>query len=268
MKLFKSFAVAVSVLAAGCSTFKPDSLPSFADPSKQFMGYMTVNNWSSKNPADVLGKLVKNNVQCAPFEFFESPLAYADPNVQARISKFEKWIKEAKPRKVILYVTLLNCNLGHPKTGHPEITAPKCDKQIMAAAVKLAEWMKKYPFLYVTPCGEGGNVSPTYERNLQNWCKANMPRTQLVNNWGSRPSGTDGMAFFCQHPANCSSSMTKGAWIMSDNGTFIHQLKDYASVYNCAKSLRAKGFPFIVYDFPATASIEDEFLRALNDAQK
>lgn len=240
----------------------------FADPTKPFMGYMTVNNWSSKNASDTLEKLVKNNCQCAPFEFFENPLAYADPNVQGRLDKFKKWIDEAKDRKVILYVTLLNCNLGNPKTGHPEITAPKCDKQITAVRNQFAKWMKEYSFIYLTPCGEGGNQSPSYEKNLQNWCKANMPKFQLVNNWGSRPSGTDGMGFFCQHPSGCSSPMTKGAWIMSDHTLFINQLRDYTSTYNCARSLRAKGFTFIYYDFPATDPIDSEALRAINDAQK
>lgn len=269
-KYIATFLSTISLLFSGCSSLKPDSFGSFADPTKPFMGYMTVNNWSSKNPADTLDKLVKNNVQCAPFEFFESPMAYADPNVQAKLNKFEKWIKEAQKRKIILYVTLLNCNLGNPKTGHPEITGPGCDKQIMAAATQFASWMKKYSFIYLTPCGEGGIQSKfaSYDKKVQNWCKANMPLSQLVNNWGARPSGTDGMAFFCQHPSGCSSSMTKGAWIMSDNGTFIASLKDYNSVYSCAKSLRAKGFSFNVYDFPANAQIKDDFLRALNDAQK
>lgn len=244
------------------------SFDRFADPTKPFMGYMTVNNWSTKNPSKSLEKLVVNNVQCAPIEFFESPLAYADPNVSDRLKKFEKWILEAKKRKVLLYVQLLNCNLGNPKTGHPEITAPKCDKQIMAAAVQFAAWMKKYPFIYLTPCSEGGNMSPVYERNLQNWCKANMPLRQLVNNWSSRPTNTDGMGFFCQHPSYCTSAMTKGAWIMSDNGTFIRQLFDYLSTYRCAKSLRDKGFAFIYYDYPATDAIDEDALRALKDAQK
>ena len=278
MKALKAIlsVISFSLLLTGCSTIsgwfegKKVSFSNFADPTKPFMGYMTVNNWSSKNPSDVLEKLVKNNVQCAPFEFFESPLAYADPNVESRLNKFEKWIKEAKERKIILYVTLYNCNLGASKTGHPEITGPGCDKQIMAAAGRFAEWMKKYPFIYLTPCGEGGTQSKfaSYDRKVQNWCKANMPLSQLVNNWGARPSGTDGMAFFCQHPAGCSASMTRGAWIMSDHGTFIAKLKDYNSVYSCAVSLRARGFPFIVYDFPSNASIKDDFLKALGDAQK
>ena len=246
---------------------KTDSFKNFADPSKPFMGYMTVNNWSSKNADDSLEKLVKNNIQCAPFEFFENPLAYADPNIQPRFDKFDKWIKSAEKRKVILYVTLLNCNLGNPKTGHPEITAPKCDKQIMAAANYFAAKMKKYPFIYLTPCGEGGNQSPSYERKLQNWCKANMPVTQLVNNWGSRPISKDGMAFLCQHPSKCSAPTVAGGWIMSDHTLFINALKTYQQIYNCAKNAKDK-FVFIMYDFPSNAEMNSEYMRAFKDAQK
>lgn len=243
------------------------SFKNFADPSKPFVGYMTVNNWSSKDASKTLDKLVDNNVQCAPFEFFENPLAYADSNVQSRIKKFEKWLDAAEKRKIIIYMTLLNCNLGDPKTGHPEITAPKCDKQIMAVANQAKAWIKKYKCLYITPCGEGGHTSPTYERKLQNWCKASMPLSKLVNNWGSRPTGTDGMAFFCQHPASSSSPMAKTAWIMSDHSKFIAELNSYETVLKAAKKILAKGNPFIVYDFPATAGINTEALRALKDAQ-
>lgn len=249
---------------------KINSFKRFADPSKPFMGYMTVNNWSEKNPSKTLDALVKNNIQCAPFEFFESPLAYADPNVQIRLNKFEKWIEEAHKRKVILYVTLYNCNLGHSKTGHPEITGPKCDKQIMTAAQKFAEWMQKYTFIYLTPCGEGGIQAKfaSYDKKIQNWCKTNMPLKQLVNNWGARPTGTDGMGHFCQHPSNCGATMTKGAWIMSDNGSFIRELKSYTSIYNCAKKLKSKNYTFIMYDFPENAPLNDEYMKAFNDAQK
>lgn len=249
----------------------------FADPTKPFMGYMTVNNWSSKDPSDVMEKLVKKNIKCMPFEFFESPLAYADPNVAGRIAKFQKYVDESQKRKIILYVTLLNCNLGSSKTGHPEITAPGCDKQIMAAANALAGWMKKYSNIYVTPCGEGGLNAKTYERNLQNWCKASMPLDHLVNNWGSRPTGTDGMRFYCQHPAGITAKVPANCWNMSDHSTTINQLNggsgmlgvcNYAVTFNYAKSMWVKGIPFIYYHYDPNGGIDDNALNALNDAQK
>lgn len=135
--------LAAIICGAGCSTVSFDR---FADTSKPFVGYMTVNNWSSKNPSEVMERLVKKDIQAMPFEFFESPLAYADPNVSARIKKFEAYVKESQRRKMVLYVTLLNCNLGNPKTGHPEITAQKCDKQIMAAATQFTETTSTGPW--------------------------------------------------------------------------------------------------------------------------
>ena len=197
----------LSLFGGGVPAFKK-----FADPNKPFMGYMTVNNWSSKDPAKALGLLVEYEVPCAPFEFFENPLAYADTNVKKRLDKFEKWIIEAKKRKINLYVTLYNCNLGNPKTGHPEITGPKCDAQIMAAANQLAKWMKKYSFIYLTPCGEGGIQSKfaAYDTKIQRWCKENMPTAQLVNNWGARPLTKDGMGQLCQHPSKCGPPSIRG----------------------------------------------------------
>lgn len=268
MKFFKISFVLTAVLFAGCG--KEAKFDSFADVSKPFFGYNTVNNWSSKNPSSSMETLVKNNIRAMPFEFFESPPDYADKNVEARISKFSKYIKESQKRKIILYVTLLNCNLGNPKTGYPEITAPKCDTQIMKAAAFLAQATKKYSNIYVTPCGEGGNMAPTYERKLQEWCKANMPRNKLVNNWGSRPSVNDGMGFRCVHPAGINKPVEGGVWNMSDHSITIGQLEagGYSVRMNYARKMRLSGVPFLYYDNPKNAEFDSDTLRALKDALK
>ena len=140
----------------------------------------------------------------------------------------------------------------------------------MAAAVALASWTKKYQNIYVTPCGEGGNTSPAYERNLQNWCKANIPRNKLVNNWKSRPSDNDGMGYRCVHPAGISAPVSKGAWNMSDHSLTINQLKagGYPVVLNYARSMLSKGVPFLYYDYPSNAQLDESAINALCDAQK
>jgi len=254
------------------------SLKAFADPNKPFMGYGLVNNWAEQDAEKFLNKLVENNIQCMAMEFFEwsSPANFA--NLDKLMDKFEKYLVLAEKKKIIIYAMFLNCNLGSKKYGDPGITADKYDAQIKKAANQFAVWMKKYKNLYVTPCSEGGGHANTasYDRNLQNYCKSIWPRSQMVNNWGSRPTSTDGMSFFCQHPANTKVVLPVKAWCVSDHGLIIRELNVGGELYgNCnysvtvayAKKMRATKHPFIYYDFYKDSPIDDVALKALKDAQ-
>jgi len=253
------------------------SFDNFADVTKPFMGYGLVNNWSAQNAESYMNKLVDNNVQCMAFEFFEwAPTKFE--KVDELLKKFEKYVNLAKKKKVILYVTILNSNVGSGKYGDPRIPSNKYTAQLMKAAQKLAEWMKSNPNIFVTPCGEGGAQSnmATHDKNFQNYCKSIMPRGQMVNNWGSRPNTTDGMAFLCQHPSGVSAATKSKSWIMSDHGLFIAELNggglygtaNYDITTNCARVLRGQNKVFIYYHFNGNGSIDGEALRALKDAQK
>ena len=153
----------------------------------------------------------------------------------------------------------MNSNIGSGKYGDPGIPSTKYTAQYQKAANALANWMKTNPNIYVTPCGEGGIRSQTaaHDKNFQNYCKQIMPKSQLVNNWGARPSSTDGMAFLCQHPSGVAAALNSISWIMSDHGNFIRELNggnlydtaNYNVTLNCAKKLLAKNKTFIYYHF-------------------
>lgn len=250
----------------------------FADASKPFTGYGLVNNWSVQNAESYMDKLVKANVDCMAFEFFEwsSPDKFAATD--DLLKKFEKYVDLAKSKKMLLYVTILNSNIGSGKYGDPGIPSNKYTTQLYKVADKLAGWMKKHPNIFVTPCGEGGAQSKmaTHDKKFQEYCKSIMPRSQMVNNWASRPKTTDGMAFLCQHPSGVKAALTSMSWIMSDHGLFIAELNggglygtaNYGITLNCAKSLKAKNKTFIYYHFNKNGSIDNEALRALNDSKK
>jgi len=252
------------------------SFDKFADPSKPFMGYGLVNNWSAQNADSYMEKLVKNNVQCMAFEFFEWATPDKFAAVDNLLKKFEKYVIGAKKRKLLLYVTILNSNIGSGKYGDPGIPSNKYTTQIMKVADKLASWMKSNKNIFVTPCGEGGAQSKmaSHDKKFQEYCKSIMPRSQMVNNWGSRPDSTDGMAYLCQHPAKTTSPCK--SWVMSDHGLLIAELNGGGLYGNCsyaitmpyAKKLKKANKAFIYYHFNKNGSIDMEALRSLDDAQK
>lgn len=247
----------------------------FPDASKPFLGYGLVNNWSAQNVKHYVDRLVKNNVDCMAFEFFEWSYPEKFANVEGLLKKFKEYIDLAKKKKILLYVTILNSNLGSGKYGDPKIPSNKYTKQIMRAAEQFAQWMKVHPNIFVTPCGEGGiqEKMASHDRKIQEWCKANMPRNQLVNNWGARPSSKDGMGFLCQHPS--STKANAQSWVMSDHGKLIAELNgghflgtcDYKTTLAYAKKLLKEKKTFIYYHFNKNGVIDEEALRALKDAK-
>jgi len=247
------------------------SLDKFADPKKPFYGYGLVNNWYKQDPRSYMNKIAENEVDCVAFEFFECARPDNFKNVDKLLSKFEKYISLSQSKKILLYVTLVNCNTGSGKYGDPRIPLSKYDAQIKKAAQKFASWMKKYSNIYVTPCGEGGS---SYDKGLQNYCKSIMPKSKMVNNWGSRPTSTDGMGFFCQHPAKTSSPVAGGAWSMSDHSQLIDELNhgglygtcNYEVTKKYAQKMRANNHPFIYYHFNKDGKIDSAALKALKDA--
>jgi len=248
----------------------------FPDVSKPFLGYGLVNNWSILDPQTVLKQLDAANVQAAPFEFFEwaSPEKFAQTD--ELILKFEKWLEESQESKTILYVTLYNANLGLKKYGDAGITADKYASQIKKVADKFGEWVLIYPNLYITPCGEGGSgKSESFDKRMQEYCKAIIPRNRLVNNWGSTPSGMDGMGFYCQHPSKTGAKLGAAAWIMSDHSLLIMELNGGTGLYGTANYETTKAFavrclkngnPFLFYHFDRNGEMDAEALRALKDA--
>lgn len=95
----------------------------------------------------------------------------------------------------------------------------------------------------------------------------------------SKPSGTDGMGYACQHPCSVSEakSMKGPGWIMSDCGRIIRELNgggglpagecNYSITYRCARDLRKLGRSFIYFDVNTTRhNYSTIALQALKDA--
>lgn len=242
----------------------------FPDPSKPFVGYGTVDKWMELDPVKYMEAINQHNIQCMAFEFWDYEKIR---DVDLRIKQFEKYVQLAKRYKKLLYVQFWNCNFG--RSGGENST--NYQSEIYKAINQLALWMKDNPNLLLTPCGEGGNcaASASADRKLQEWCKSNMTREQLVNNWPSKPTSTDGMKYLCYHPSSVSAAKSAPSWIMSDHSSFIRELNggdlkgtaDYNITLNCAKSLLERNKTFIFYH-GWDEVIDYTALKALRDAQK
>jgi len=100
----------------------------------------------------------------------------------------------------------------------------------------------------------------------------------LVNNFGARPDGNDGMGNRCYHPCSTDDGGNNGCWIMSGCGRMIRQLNgdisggddvlyghcDEGTTRDYARKVTSQGKPFIYYHFDRSGSIDDGALNALN----
>ena len=256
------------------------SLDNFADPRKPFLGYGLVDDWFDRDPAAFLDALVEAKVDLAMFEATHW-LAPGNPYSDYKdvLEKFGEWVAEAKKRKILLYTHLTQGN--HGREGGSAKNNSHYQPQIKAMAKQYAAWMKDNPNLYLTPVAEGGNCTASIpvDRALQEWCKANMPVGQLVNNWPSKPSNTDGMGHCAQHPGSVAAAKNaRPGWIVSDHGNFIRELNgggsleagncDYRVTNACARELIKRYRTFIYFDTNTTRHrFSTTALRALKDAR-
>ena len=247
--------------------------PGYVNP---LVGYGLVNNWRAQDPAAFVQLMVDKHVGILAFELFEATSRKLFLKVEEVLADFEPYLELTRKTGQALYVTLYNGNMGIGKHGDPGIPAKKYEAEILFAAGWLAKKMKVYPHLFVTPVGEGGAFDAAFDRKMQNWCKANMPKDQLVNNWKSRPTDNDGMGHRCVHPASMSDIGSGDAWVMSDHTTLICQLMgsleggtgNVANIVSYGTKVVSAGRKFIFYHFDPNGKPDGNTLSALSSLSK
>jgi len=247
------------------------SFSSFADVKKPFCGYGLVNNWYRLNANTIMDLLVENNVHCLAFEFFPWGGARYNPfpYVGDLLVKFEEFITAAASHKVILYVILVSANVGSGKFGDLGYKLTTYSSYIRTAQDQFAIWMNQYPFIYVTPIGEGKNE--TIDRPIQDYCVKKMPNYQLVNNWKSRPVSKGDCGHFCVYPSSTlSEPPSNHGWVVSGHTLLIRELNG-GSLYGTAnetktrayaRKLARRGVPFIYYHFNNEGTTDIKAIRA------
>lgn len=241
------------------------------------LGYGPVNNWRNIGAKAIVGATAPAGIGIVPIEFWEWSAWQRFKDADAQIAAFEKLLAETTASGQILYATYVNSNTGSGKYGDPGIKLSAYSGAIWKGAERVAELMKTHPRLFVTPVGEGG-IGPDqkFDKQVQDWFLANAPKAQLVNNWGARPSGNDGMGQRCVHPSSTKDAGSGAAWVMSDHGLLIRELNG-GSLYGTAnagvtgsyaRKVTDAGRKFIYYHFDQNAKIDANALAALKGVAK
>ena len=241
------------------------------------LGYGPVNNWRNLGAKAIVGATAPAGIGIVPIEFWEWSAWQRFKDADAQIAAFEKLLDATTKSGQILYATYVNSNLGSGKYGDPGIKLSAYAGAVWKGAARVAELMKSHPRLFVTPVGEGGiGPDPKFDKQVQDWFLANAPKAQLVNNWGARPSGNDGMGQRCVHPSSTKDAGSGTAWVMSDHGLLIRELNggalygtaDVGVTGSYARKVTDAGRKFIYYHFDQNAAIDANALAALRGVAK
>ena len=241
------------------------------------LGYGPVNNWRNLGAKAIVGATAPAGIGVVPIEFWEWSAWQRFKDADAQIAAFEKLLDATTKSGQILYATYVNSNLGSGKYGDPGIKLSAYAGAVWKGATRVAELMKSHPRLFVTPVGDGGiGPDPKFDKQVQDWFLANAPKAQLVNNWGARPSGNDGMGQRCVHPSSTKDAGSGTAWVMSDHGLLIRELNggalygtaDVGVTGSYARKVTDAGRKFIYYHFDQNAKIDANALAALKGVAK
>ena len=241
------------------------------------LGYGPVNNWRNLGAKAIVDATVAAGVGIVPIEFWEWSAWKRFDDADGQIAAFEKLLAATTKSGQILYLSYVNSNVGSSKYGDPGIKLSAYAGAVWKGAARVAELMKTHPRLFATPVGEGGiGPDPKFDRQVQDWFLANAPKAQLVNNWGARPSGNDGMGQRCVHPSSTKDAGSGTAWVMSDHGLLIRELNggalygtaDVGVTGSYARKVTDAGRKFIYYHFDQNAKIDANALAALKGVAK
>ena len=201
--------------------------------------YGRVNKWvlSRNTTIDELNLMVKSGctgylIELAGGTGIESK-AWTEEWVREIEQHYIWLLKECRARRLWLFVSIINDNMGQGKYGDKN---PKLEK-VYPIALKLLEMVKKHgkKGVYVQAVAETQTSSGAkFEKDAI----ARLNGFNLVYNgsYGSPSKPIPGMANYAVHPAKIGQKNPSNAFVVSDHGLIIREL-------NRGGSLVAKGEP-------------------------
>lgn len=192
-----------------------------------------------------------------------------------RIQKSYRWLlRECRKRKIWLFVSIINDNMGQGKYGD---TGPTLEK-VYESALQLAYIVKRggSKGVIVQPVAE--TQTPTGQRFEQDCRKILENFTLVYNGEGGHPESTpEGFHFRAVHPAHIVSSVADDALVISDHGLIIRELSidggleskgDPDKVKSWVKRLQQQGIAVVGYYAFKYDQFDPATIRALGEALK
>lgn len=191
------------------------------------------------------------------------------------VKEWYEWLLgECRDRKVWLFVSIVNDNMGQGKYGD---TGPKLEK-VYAYAQKLVKIVKDAgkDGVYVQPVAETQTAAG---RKLEQYCIQQLVGFRLVyNGSGGHPSGAiAGMGNYAVHPSKISAGNPKTAFVVSDHGLIIRELNigggleshgDPNKVRTWASRVKSQGCPVCAYYAFKVADYDEATIKALGSVLK
>lgn len=193
----------------------------------------------------------------------------------ARTEKSYRWLlRECRKRKIWLFVSIVNDNMGKGKYGD---TGPALE-QVYNQAKQLALIVKKYgpKGVIIQPVAE---TQTSAGQRFEQECKTELEEFTLVYNGnGGHPKSTpEGFHFRAVHPSHIASNVADDALVISDHGLIIRELaidngleskSNPMKVKIWAEKLRQQGIAVVGYYAFKYSDFDPDTIRALGDAVK
>lgn len=193
----------------------------------------------------------------------------------ARTEKSYRWLlRECRKRKIWLFVSIVNDNMGKGKYGD---TGPALE-QVYNQAKQLALIVKKYgpKGVIIQPVAE---TQTSAGQRFEQECKTELEEFTLVYNGnGGQPKSTpEGFHFRAVHPSHIASNVADDALVISDHGLIIRELAidngleskgNPTKVKIWAEKLRQQGIAVVGYYAFKYSDFDPDTIRALGDAVK
>ena len=193
----------------------------------------------------------------------------------ARTEKSYRWLlRECRKRKIWLFVSIVNDNMGKGKYGD---TGPALE-QVYNQAKQLALIVKKYgpKGVIIQPVAE---TQTSAGQRFEQECKTELEEFTLVYNGnGGHPKSTpEGFHFRAVHPSHIASNVADDALVISDHGLIIRELaidnwleskSNPMKVKIWAEKLRQQGIAVVGYYAFKYSDFDPDTIRVLGDAVK
>ena len=192
-----------------------------------------------------------------------------------RTQKNYRWLlRECRKRKIWLFVSIINDNMGKGKYGD---TGPTLEK-VYESALQLASIVKRSGSkgVIVQPVAE--TQTPTGQRFEQECRKILENFTLVYNGEGGHPKSTpEGFHFRAVHPAHIVSGVADDTLVISDHGLIIRELSidgglesrgNPQKVVTWVKRLQQQGIAVVGYYAFKYDQFDPATIRALGEALK
>ena len=192
-----------------------------------------------------------------------------------RTEKSYRWLlRECRKRKIWLFVSIVNDNMGKGKYGD---TGPALE-QVYSQAKQLACIVKKYgpKGVIIQPVAE---TQTSAGQRFEQECKTELEGFTLVYNGnGGHPKSTpEGFHFRAVHPSHIASNVADDELVISDHGLIIRELAidngleskgNPTKVKAWAEKLRQQGIAVVGYYAFKYSDFDPDTIQALGYAVK